>query len=179
MIRTIADVLQRWGFSRGGWLDNRRGEWWLLAQLLLIALDVLLPSWPARWAWPPFLLPWLPLVGLGLLGGGLVLALLAFMQLGESLTPLPEPMPAVPLKQQGLYGFCRHPLYLAVLICSSGMALIRAGLLHPLLLLALAMLLVGKARREERSLMALHPDFEEYRQRTAAIVPWLPGLDWR
>ena len=24
-----------WGFSWGGWLDNRRGEWWLLAQLLL------------------------------------------------------------------------------------------------------------------------------------------------
>ena len=23
-----------WGFSWGGWLDNRRGEWWLLAQLL-------------------------------------------------------------------------------------------------------------------------------------------------
>ena len=25
-----------WGLSWGGWLDNRRGEWWLLAQLLLI-----------------------------------------------------------------------------------------------------------------------------------------------
>ena len=178
MIRTIAEMLQRWGFSRGGWLDNRRGEWWLLAQLLLIALDVLLPSWPARWAWPPLLLPWLPFLGLGLLGGGLLLALLAFLHLGESLTPLPEPMPSVPLKQQGLYGFCRHPLYLAVLICSSGMALIRGGLLHPLLLLALAVLLVGKARREEGALLALHPDFEAYRQRTAAIVPWLPGLDW-
>ena len=34
-----------WGFSWGGWLDNRRGEWWLLAQLLLITAH-LLPVWP-------------------------------------------------------------------------------------------------------------------------------------
>jgi hypothetical protein len=26
-----------WGLSWAGWLDNRRGEWWLAAQLVLIA----------------------------------------------------------------------------------------------------------------------------------------------
>ena len=54
-----------WGFSWGGWLDNRRGEWWLLAQLLLITAH-LRPAWPAPAnfgveSWPP------PLFGLGLL----------------------------------------------------------------------------------------------------------------
>lgn len=88
-------------------------------------------------------------------------------------------MPSVPLKQLGIYGICRHPLYLAVLICSAGMVLLRGGVLHPLLLLALAVLLAGKARREEQALMALHPEFAAYRQRTAAIVPFCPGLDWR
>ena len=119
MIHTIVGTLQRWGFSRAGWRDNRRGEWWLLAQLVLIALDVVLPTWPSTWAWPPLLLPWLPATGLVLLLGGLLLAGVAFVQLGESLTPLPEPMPSAPLKQLGLYGICRHPLYLAVLICSA------------------------------------------------------------
>ena len=179
MIHTIAGTLQRWGFSRAGWLDNRRGEWWLLAQLVLIALDVVLPTWPSTWSWPPLLLPWLPATGLVLLLGGLLLAGVAFVQLGESMTPLPEPMPSAPLKQLGLYGICRHPLYLAVLICSAGMVLLRGGVLHPLLLLALAVLLAGKARREEQALMALHPEFAAYRQRTAAIVPFCPGLDWR
>lgn len=179
MIHTIAGTLQRWGFSRAGWLDNRRGEWWLLAQLVLIALDVVLPTWPSIWVWPPLLLPWLPATGLVLLLGGLLLAGVAFVQLGESLTPLPEPMPSVPLQQHGLYGICRHPLYLAVLICSTGMVMIRGGALHLLLLLALAVLLAGKARREEQALMALHPEFAAYRQRTAAIVPFCPGLDWR
>ncbi|MBM5828259.1 MAG: S-isoprenylcysteine methyltransferase, partial [Cyanobacteria bacterium M_surface_7_m2_040] len=39
-------MLSRWGFSWVGWRDNRRGEWWLAAQLLLIAAH-LLPPWPA------------------------------------------------------------------------------------------------------------------------------------
>ena len=39
-------------------------------------------------------------------------------------------MPNAELKAQGLYGFCRHPLYLAVLVCALGMALIKGGLLH-------------------------------------------------
>ena len=41
---------ERWGLSWGGWLDNRHGEWWLLAQLALIAAH-LLPPWPAPGAW--------------------------------------------------------------------------------------------------------------------------------
>ena len=39
-----------WGLSWGGWFDNRRGEWWLLAQLALIAAH-LLPPWPAPGSW--------------------------------------------------------------------------------------------------------------------------------
>ena len=62
-----------WGLSWGGWLDNRHGEWWLLAQLLLIALH-LLPPWPAPgswgYAWP---LP-IAITGVALLLVGLALA---------------------------------------------------------------------------------------------------------
>ena len=47
------------------------------------------------------------------------------------------------------------------------------------LLLALAALLGGKARREERSLLALHPSYGAYCAATPAIVPHLPWLDWR
>ena len=45
--------------------------------------------------------------------------------------------------------------------------------------LGLAALLGGKARREERSLLALHPGYRAYRASTPAIVPHLPWLDWR
>ena len=160
-------MMRDWGLSWGGWLDNRRGEWWLFGQLVLIALDIALPAWPLRWSSPQGLM----VVGVVVLIAGLVLAAVAFVQLGSSLTPLPEPMPNAELKAQGLYGFCRHPLYLAVLVCALGMALIKGGVLHPLLLLGLAVLLRGKAKREEQALLRHYPDYGAYQQRVPAFFP--------
>ena len=112
-----------WGFSWGGWLDNRRGEWWLLAQLLLITAH-LLPVWPAPASFGVAIWP-KPLFGLGmlLLAFGLFRALEAFRCLGASLSPLPAPKPANQLIATGTYAICRHPLYRAVLLCSAGVVL--------------------------------------------------------
>ena len=73
-----------WGFSWGGWLDNRRGEWWLLAQLLLITAH-LLPVWPAPASFGVAIWP-KPLFGLGLLllAFGLFRALRRFAVLGPA-----------------------------------------------------------------------------------------------
>ena len=78
-----------WGLSWGGWLDNRRGEWFLLAQLLLITAH-LLPPWPApadwglgMWPRPVFI------VGVLLFLSGFGVAAQAFTALGSSLSPLP------------------------------------------------------------------------------------------
>lgn len=174
----MAALLHRWGFSLAGWRDNRRGEWWLAAQLLLLA-SLLLPAWPAPVAlgltWP---------LALRLAGASLVLLALlgaarSLLRLGASLTPLPEPMPGAALVTEGPYAHCRHPLYRQILLGAAGMALLLGSLLHLTLLLALAAVLGGKARREERSLLALHPGYRAYRASTAAILPHLPWLDWR
>ncbi len=175
----LASLLRRWGFTAGGWRDNRHGEWWLAAQLLLIAA-LLLPAWPAPaalgLAWP------LPL---RLVGGALVLLALvgatrSLLRLGASLTPLPEPMAGAALVTEGPYARCRHPLYRQILVGAMGMALLLGSPLHLALLLALAAVLGGKARREERSLLRLHPAaYPAYRAVTPAIVPHLPWLDWR
>jgi hypothetical protein len=174
----IAALLRRWGFSLAGWRDNRRGEWWLAAQLLLISA-LLLPAWPA----PAVLgLDWplaLRLAGAALVLLALVGAARSLLRLGASLTPLPEPMPGAALVTSGPYARCRHPLYRQILLVAAGMILLLGSLLHLLLLLALAGVLGGKARREERSLLAAHPGYGAYRARTAAIVPHLPWLDWR
>ena len=173
-----AGLLARWGFSRAGWLDNRRGEWWLAAQLLLIAA-LLLPPLPSPaflgLVWPP-LLRWL---GAVLVVLALALALQSFLRLGPSLTPLPDPIPGAPLVTEGPYAHCRHPLYRAVLIGALGMAVLLGSLLHLLLLLALGAVLGGKARREEQGLAAAHPGYAAYRATTPAILPLLPWLDWR
>lgn len=178
MLQPLSDQLARWGFSPAGLLDNRHGEWWLLCQLFLIG-GHLLPPFPSPSAlglnWP---LP-LRLVGALLLLSGMILALQAFLRLGPSLSPLPEPMPGVPLVREGAYARCRHPLYQAILICSLGVVLLLGSLLHLGLLLALGLVLGGKARREERRLNEIHSDYAAYRASTPAIVPHLPWLDWR
>ena len=164
--------MRDWGLSWGGWLDNRRGEWWVLAQLVLIVLDIALPAWPSLWRSPLVVM----VAGGLVLIAGLVLAAVAFVQLGSSLTPLPEPMPQAELKAEGLYGFCRHPLYLAVLVCALGMALIKGGVLHPLLLLALAVVLSGKAQREEQALLRQYPSYAAYQQRVPSFLPRPPYI---
>lgn len=170
--------LSAWGFSWSGLRDNRHGEWWLFAQLALIGAH-LLPALPAPASvgllWPPPL-AWL---GWGLFGLGLLLAADSALSLGASLTPLPEPLPDAPLVTSGAYGRCRHPLYQALLLCSLGVCVALGSLLHLALLLALAALLGGKARREERRLRVLHPGYAGYANATPAILPGLPWLDWR
>ncbi len=167
-----------WQLSWGGWLDNRHGEWWLLAQLLLIAAH-LLPPWPAPGSWG-FAWP-LPIAAAGalLFLVGLALAAQAFWRLGPSLTPLPDPKPGAALVTSGAYARCRHPLYQAILLCSLGVTLALGSLLHLALLLALCAVLGGKARREERQLLMLHRGYAAYRAATPAIVPGLPWLDWQ
>lgn len=177
MGRSIQERLTQWGFSWSGLGDNRRGEWWLLAQLALIAAHLLPPTPPpSAWglAWPPGL----RLLGWGVFALGLALAAQAAVSLGASLTPLPEPMPSAELVTTGAYGRCRHPLYQAVVLCSLGVALALGSLLHLALSLTLAAVLSGKARREERRLLELHPAYAAYRARTPAILPAMPGLDW-
>ena len=168
-----------WGLSWGGWLDNRRGEWWLLAQLLLIAAH-LLPATPPVTTWG--LTAWpapLQLTGVLILLAALLLAARSLLSLGSSLSPLPAPRDDNQLIQDGAYSHCRHPLYRAVLLASLGVVIASGSMLHLILLLALAAVLRGKARREERGLAERHPDYRSYMASTPAIVPRLPGLDWR
>lgn len=88
-------------------------------------------------------------------------------------------MPGTALVKDGAYDRCRHPLYQSVLICSLGVTLALGSLLHLALLLALTIVLVRKAHWEEIRLCQLHPDYPAYLASTPAIVPFMPGLDWR
>ena len=172
-------MFSNWGFTWGGWLDNRRGEWWLAAQLVLITAH-LLPVWPspAFWgiaSWPVLLF----FAGLLLLGLGLLMAIQSLISLGTSLSPLPAPKLFGHLVQSGSYSHCRHPLYRALLLCSLGVVIATGSLLHLVLLLSLAAVLRRKARFEERGLLHSHPEYSLYVASTPAIAAFVPGLDWQ
>lgn len=178
MFATLQKRLERWGFSWAGLRDNRHGEVWVLAQMALIAAHALPPEPPLA----AFGLQWplaFRLIGAVVVVIGLAVGAQGALNLGDSLSPLPEPIPGAPLVTEGAYGRCRHPLYQSLLLCSLGVTLLLGSLLHLGLLLALALVLALKARREEQRLCLSHPDYPAYRQRTPAIIPHMPGLDWR
>lgn len=178
--RNLKGAWKGWNLSWESLLKNSQGEWWLMAQLLLILGLLLLPSWPHQASWESSTGTWSrAALGGGLLISGLVMALQSLLSLGASLSPLPEPKQGATLITTGAYQRCRHPLYQALLLSAAGVVILRWSPLHLLLLVLLAAVLAGKARREERSLIALHPDYGTYRRHTAAIVNGLPGLDWR
>lgn len=64
-------------------------------------------------------------------------------------------------------------------MCRARGHLALGSLLHLALFVALAVVLSGKARREECRLVRLHAEYAACRATTATIVPRLPGLDWR
>lgn len=84
----------------------------------------------------------------------------------------PEPHPEGVLVTAGPYRFIRHPMYAAVLLGAAGLASASAWA-GWVAWAALAGVLAAKARLEERGLAALHPGWEAYRARTAAIVPFV------
>ena len=95
------------------------------------------------------------------------------VSLGRNLTPFPKPSAGSRLVQTGIYGLMRHPLYTAVFCGSAGWALVWRSWPALLAALALAPLLDGKARREERWLSEQFPEYSSYQQRVRRFVPWL------
>ena len=171
-------AFQGWNLSWRSLFSNQQGEWWLVAQLLLIVGHLARP-WPSLNAlgvhWPLAT----TMIGLGVLAAGLWMAVQGFRALGPSLSPLPEPKKGAALVTTGGYAHCRHPLYRAVLVCSFGVTLALGSLLHMALLLGLVFVLTGKAHREERELLKCCPNYADYMKTTASIVAHIPGLDWR
>lgn len=112
-------------------------------------------------------------VGLLALGLGGVLFVPGLRQLGDDLTPFPEPKSGARLVRDGAYGFVRHPIYSGVVLGVFGWALVHhrwAGLLAALVV---GLFFDAKARREERRLMARFPEYAAYRRQVCRLVPFL------
>lgn len=145
------------------------GEGWVAGQLVLLAAVVGAGFVGPRWPWAP-----VPLVlGVVLLVAGLALAVAGIAGLGSSLTPLPRPKEDASLREDGVFGLARHPIYGGVLVAALGWALATRPLaLLPTVLAELFLEL--KSRREEAWLLERFPGYDGYRRR----VRWrfVPGI---
>ncbi len=167
-----------WGLNWGGVINNRQGEWWLIAQIILITAH-LSPAWPSI---EPYGIEWpktLSFIGACIFFFGIVLAGKAFINLGPSLSPLPFPKAGASLITFGSYKTCRHPLYKALLISSCGVMIWLGSLLHMILFVFLCKVLISKAKKEEHQLKEVHSKYGQYIANTPAILKGIPFFDWQ
>ncbi|GAC1523926.1 MAG: isoprenylcysteine carboxylmethyltransferase family protein [Chloroflexota bacterium] len=91
--------------------------------------------------------------------------------LGRGLVPYPKPPAGAILRQTGIYGRVRHPIYLGILCAIFSWALCwrsRDGLA---LFVPSIAFFWAKSRHEERFLRAQFPEYAEYQRRVPALVP--------
>ncbi len=107
---------------------------------------------------------------------GTCLALAGAVQLGRQGRMHPAPPPSATLRTGGAYGLTRHPIYMGLVSAAAGVALVRARPEPLAASVALAAVLTGKARYEER---LLHDRFgaayAAYRERVPGGLPALPA----
>ena len=122
----------------------------------------------------PSVRPSLDPLNLALGGLGLAIGFVAFFSMpGKTFTVMPEPTVGGELAMHGIYRFVRHPMYLGILLCAIGAGLAYQTAWKWGAAIALCAVLVVKMRREERLLLARFPEYDAYRKRTKAILPFL------
>jgi protein-S-isoprenylcysteine O-methyltransferase Ste14 len=119
---------------------------------------------------PKGLLLWL---GYGIFILGTVIALIAAINLGKNLTPLPRPKENAELTQGGLYRFVRHPIYFGVIVLSVGWGLIQQSILVWVYIVIIAIFFEIKSRKEEQWLQAKFSAYADYQGRVRKLIPWI------
>jgi protein-S-isoprenylcysteine O-methyltransferase Ste14 len=114
--------------------------------------------------WPVAVRVALRVVGGLLIASGVALAAAGSRHLGAALTPYPRPLADASLRQGGVYGWVRHPIYGGILLTAFGAAAWTSPwTLVPAILLAL--LFDRKRRREEVWLSEAYEGYAAYRER--------------
>jgi protein-S-isoprenylcysteine O-methyltransferase Ste14 len=166
--------LKEWGFSTHWW-RGERGEYWVLAQIILFVGFILLPVYPAialdrfspLWKYADW-----GLAGLLSIMAALLL-LLGVAELGRNLTPLPHPKDDGELVTSGIYGIVRHPIYSGVVFLAIAYSCWRWSLIHAIASVLLLLFFDLKSRKEEAWLKNKFPAYHSYQLQVKKLIPWL------
>lgn len=127
---------------------------------------------PLAWGTPVFesasLVAW---AGVLLALVGMAIAIAGLTALGRALTPFPRPRDDSTLRQDGIYGLMRHPIYGGIVLAGLGWALAWqswAGVAAAAVLFAF---FDRKSAYEERLLRQRFPHYGEYARRVRKLLP--------
>ena len=104
---------------------------------------------------------------------GTAIALIAAINLGKNLTPLPRPKENAVLIRVGLYRFVRHPIYFGVIVLSFGWGLIQQSALVCLYVVVIVIFFDIKSRKEEQWLAERFSAYADYQGRVRKLIPWI------
>jgi len=158
--------------SKTPWWRGPRGEWYVVAQVLLFMLilwgprDVPGLNWPISGAVSSS-------AGIALMALGLALSIAAALHLGSNLTPLPHPKDDASFVASGPYRVVRHPMYGSVILLALGWAFHVEGLLTVVYALLTVLFFDIKTRREEAWLIQRFPEYAAYRRRVRKLIPFI------
>jgi protein-S-isoprenylcysteine O-methyltransferase Ste14 len=160
--------------SQSPWWKGKHGEWYVVAQFVLLGLVIFgprnIPAWPG-WK-PPF--TWLgSIMGVILIPAGILLLATAMIRLGPNLTAVPYPKDDGTLIETGPYRLVRHPIYCGFILIALGWALLVHGWLTVGYAIILLMFFDIKSRREETWLKAKFPAYGDYQRRVRKLIPFV------
>jgi protein-S-isoprenylcysteine O-methyltransferase Ste14 len=158
--------------SSADWVRNTRGEWYVLAQGVLMLLVLLAPTLDGR---PPLTgaMTLTTVIGSALCAAGLALAALGAFSLGRNVTPFPRPKDDAHLVETGVFSIVRHPIYSGLTLLALGYSLLCASWAGLAATAALFVLLDLKARREERWLNEKFDGYGRYQARVKRLIPFV------
>lgn len=102
---------------------------------------------------------------------GLVLMLLAVLQLKYNLTIFPTPKSNGSLVTNGIYRFSRHPIYSGILFLFFGYSIFIGSWYKLVISLALLVLFYFKSRYEEQQLQRKFSSYKTYRKNVGRFFP--------
>jgi protein-S-isoprenylcysteine O-methyltransferase Ste14 len=138
-------------------------------QLVLFVLYTV----PVEWSLEFF--SWFKTIGWIVASVGLLIVVIALLQLNSNLSPFPTPKDNAVLIQNGLYAWVRHPIYTGVLLLFLGYGIYLASLNKLLITFLLWLLFYFKTQYEEIQLQKKFPKYGLFKASRGRFFPKLGG----
>lgn len=113
---------------------------------------------------------WLRYSGLVVAISGLVIGIIALLQINTKISPFPTPLLKSELITNGAFSISRHPIYMSILAITLGYAVFEASLFKFIIFLLLWLLFYFKSKYEEQLLVDKFPQYSNYQQKTRRFI---------